>query len=195
MGILKGLWVTLKNFVTSYFCKPGSGGIFTVQYPEERCAEFENFRNFPFLVYDGSPDKIRCVACGICERECPPKCISITMATDAAVPNTVDQKNIKVGAGKPARRPEIFNIDYSLCMNCGMCEAVCPFDSIYMDHAFETTAMGNRTDLLKHKEDLLKSNDYFLKVRPTLAAAVTEKRRIAEEKKRAAAQPPQGPAL
>ena len=208
-GVFKGMMVTLKNFLTSYFCKPDQGGIFTVQYPEEREKEIENFRNFPFLVYDGTPEKIRCVACGICERECPPKCIHIEMEIDIA--------------GKPARRPALFDIDYGLCMNCGMCEEVCPFDSIFMDHAFEVTApvpipinfskaeigavptavdqnkiqvgAERQESLVRHKEELVKSNEYFQKVRPTLASAIDQKRKAAEEKKKAAAQPaaPQGP--
>lgn len=182
MGVLQGMYVTLKNFVASYFCKPENGGIFTVQYPEERCDVFENFRNLPFLVYDGNPDEIRCTACGICERECPVKCIHIEKATDTA--------------GKYARKPAVFDIDYSLCMSCGTCEDVCPFDSIYMDHAFEVSTMESRQDLIKHKEDLLKSNEYFQQIRPRLAALIHQKRHITEEKKKTAAQsrPPQGPA-
>ena len=190
-GVFKGMLVTLKNFATSYFRKPDEGGIFTVQYPEEREKTIENFRNFPFLVYDETPEKIRCVACGICERECPPKCIHIEMETDTA--------------GKPARRPAVFDIDYGLCMNCGMCEEVCPFDSIFMDHAFEVTAVPISTNLnktvldqkktkvsaeraeglVRHKEKLLKSNEYFREIRPALASAIDQKRKAAEEKKRA----------
>jgi NADH-quinone oxidoreductase subunit I len=174
-GVLKGLGVTFKNFLTSYFRKPDEGGIFTVQYPEEREGTAENYRNFPFLVYDGAPEKVRCVACGICERECPPKCIHIEMELDAA--------------GKPARKPAVFDIDYGLCMNCGMCEEVCPFDSIFMDHAFEVAAPERQIDLVRHKKELLKSNEYFRKIRPTLASAIDQKRKAAEEKKKAAAQP------
>lgn len=171
-GILKGMGVTFKNFLTSYFRKPDEGGIFTVQYPEERETEIENFRNFPFLVYDGTPEKIRCVACGICERECPPKCIHIEMELD--------------GAGKPARKPAVFDIDYALCMNCGMCEDVCPFDSIFMDHVFEVTSAAGSEKLVFHKEALLKPNDYFRKIRPAAASVIDQKRKAAEEKKKAA---------
>ena len=174
-GVFKGMMVTLKNFLTSYYRKPDEGGIFTVQYPEEREKEIENFRNFPFLVYDGTPEKIRCVACGICERECPPKCIHIEMELDIA--------------GKPARKPAVFNVDYGLCMNCGMCEDVCPFDSIFMDHAFEVTAPERQISLVRHKNALLKSNEYFQKVRPTLASVIDQKRKATEEKKKAAATP------
>ena len=181
MGVFKGMMVTLKNFLTSYYRKPDEGGIFTVQYPEEREKEIENFRNFPFLVYDETPEKIRCVACGICERECPTKCIHIEMALDPA--------------GKPTRKPAVFDIDYGLCMNCGMCEEVCPFDSVFMDHVFEVTAPERQIRLIRHKDTLLKSNEYFRKIRPTLASAIDQKRKAAEDKKKAATPPaaPQGP--
>jgi NADH-quinone oxidoreductase subunit I len=176
-GVFKGMMVTLKNFATSYVCRPDQGGIFTVQYPEEREKIFENFRNFPFLVYDGAPEKIRCVACGICERECPPKCIHIEMESDSA--------------GKPTRKPAVFDIDYGLCMNCGICEEVCPFDSIFMDHAFEVAAAERAEGLVRSKEELARSNEYFQKVRPTLASVIDQKRKAAEEKRKAQAQSPE----
>ncbi len=48
-GILKGMAVTARNFVGSYFEKER---LITVQYPEERNPLPENYRNFPFLIYD-----------------------------------------------------------------------------------------------------------------------------------------------
>ncbi len=48
-GILKGMAVTARNFVGSYFEKDR---LITVQYPEERNPLPENYRNFPFLIYD-----------------------------------------------------------------------------------------------------------------------------------------------
>ncbi len=170
-GVIKGLYVTLKNLVTSYFCPRDRGGIFTVQYPEERAPAVENYRNFPVLVYDGTPDKLRCVACGICERECPVKCIHIEMETDASQ--------------KPLRKPSVFEIDYGLCMNCGTCEEVCPFDSIYMDHAFEVTASDRGQGLLLSKGSLLRSSDYLRKIRPAVATLADQQRQAAEAKKKA----------
>ena len=75
-GILKGLKETARNFVGSYH---DPALLTTVQYPEERAPLPENTRNFPFLVYDGQDWQkgLRCVACQICEKECPPKCIFI----------------------------------------------------------------------------------------------------------------------
>ena len=162
-GAFKGLMVTLKNFATSYFMPADKGGIFTVQYPEERIESFEAARNFPFLVYDENPEISRCVACGICERECPVKCIHIEMAKDSA--------------GKPLRKPAVFDLDYGLCINCGMCETVCPFDSIYMDHVYEISAADRSAGLCQTKEQLLKPNSYFQKIRPKDAAVVDAKRK------------------
>ena len=48
-GILKGMAVTARNFVGSYFDKER---LITVQHPEERSPLPENYRNFPFLIYD-----------------------------------------------------------------------------------------------------------------------------------------------
>ena len=172
-GVIRGMLVTLKSFFTSYFRPPDNGGIFTVQYPEARLPEKERFRNFPFLIYDGAPDNLRCVACDICAKECPPKCIYIVREFDKE--------------GKPLKRPATFDIDFTVCMNCGLCEEACPFDAIYMDHEFEIATQERHQHLLYHKDDLLKSNEYFHKIRPTDAGAIDARRREAEEKKKAAA--------
>src|SRR6266536_2882743 len=68
-GILKGMAVTARNFVGSYF---EMHRLITVQYPEERSPLPENYRNFPFLPYDGDDAEagLRCVACKICVEVC-----------------------------------------------------------------------------------------------------------------------------
>jgi NADH-quinone oxidoreductase subunit I len=76
-GIIKGLAVTAKNFLGSYH---DPARMVTEQYPEERTVLPEAYRNFPFLVCDDAADPmgtLRCVACQICEKECPPQCIVI----------------------------------------------------------------------------------------------------------------------
>ena len=168
LGVLKGMGVTFKNFVASYFTKER---LTTVQYPEERLPEKERFRNFPFLIYDDKPENLRCVACDICAKECPPKCISIVRDSDEQ--------------GKPLKRPKTFDIDFTICMNCGICEEVCPFDAIYMDHEFELAEYGRFDELYYTKERLLKSADYFKKIRPTDATRIEEERRKKEAVKKA----------
>jgi NADH-quinone oxidoreductase subunit I len=80
-GLLKGLRETARNFVGSY---SGRDRLVTVEYPEERLDLKENTRNFPFLVHDGDDTQkgLRCVACKICEKECPPQCIYIILERD-----------------------------------------------------------------------------------------------------------------
>ncbi|EIQ00760.1 NADH:ubiquinone oxidoreductase chain I-like protein [Opitutaceae bacterium TAV1] len=173
-GILKGLVVTAKNLVGSYH---DPRRLTTVEYPEQRIAIPENFRSFPFLVFDEiegkSPvDGLRCVACKICEKECPPQCIYI-----------VPQRDEK---GKVLKKPAIFDIDFSVCMGCGICAEACPFDSIKMDHHYEITASNRYEGLLVHRDQLAKSNAYYNRIRPVEAAAVdaalAEARRKAEER-------------
>ena len=50
LGIAKGMAVTMRNFVGSYF---EEDRLTTVQYPEERSPLPENYRNFPILIFDG----------------------------------------------------------------------------------------------------------------------------------------------
>ncbi len=179
LGILRGMGVTFKNFVASYLHprKPeglDTAGLVTLQYPEEKLQEKEGFRNFPFLVYDGTVDNIRCVSCDICAKECPPKCIYIVRDTDEQ--------------GRPVKRPKVFDIDFTVCMNCGICEEACPFDAIFMDHEFEISGYERQQSLVYHRDQLLKPDTHFAKIRPTDHAAIEERRKKEAEKKAAAAQ-------
>jgi NADH-quinone oxidoreductase subunit I len=168
-GLLEGMVVTARNFVGSYFDKER---LVTVQYPEERVQVPENSRTFPFLVYDDDKDPVgtmRCVACKICEVECPPQCIYIVMDRDEK--------------GKPRQRPKVFDIDISVCMQCQICVEVCPFEAIKMDNDYEKSQYGRFDELVEHLPGLLKSNRYYHKVKPTEAAAVDAKLKADAEKK------------
>jgi NADH-quinone oxidoreductase subunit I len=168
-GMLKGLAETAKNFAGSFVSKER---LTTVEYPEERIAPIENTRDFPFLIYDGSDPMagLRCVACQICEKECPPKCIYITKSADKK-PDYV---------GKPQFYPTRFDIDISVCMSCQICVEVCPFEAIKMDTEFELSTTDRFGGLLLDRDELSKSNEYYKTIHPTEAAEVDE--RLAEEK-------------
>jgi NADH-quinone oxidoreductase subunit I len=168
-GIIKGLAETARNFVGSY-TRPER--LVTVQYPEERLAPKEAARNFPFLVYDtNDPAKgLRCVACQICEKECPPKCIYI-------VKDTVKKPDYM---GKMQMQPRVFDIDTSVCMSCQICVEVCPFDAIKMDTEFELSTHDRFRSLLLDKSQLAKPNAYYHKIHPSEAAEVDA--RLAAEK-------------
>ena len=136
-GMLKGLAETAKNFAGSFVSKER---LTTVQYPEERVAPIENTRDFPFLIFDGTDPLagLRCVACQICEKECPPKCIYITKSADKK-PDYV---------GKPQNYPTRFDIDISVCMSCRSASEVCPFEAIKMDTQFELSTTDRFGGLL-----------------------------------------------
>ena len=168
-GILKGLGETARNFAGSFV---SAERLTTVQYPEERIAPIEATRDFPFLVYDGTDWEagLRCVACQICEKECPPKCIYIVKSTDKK-PDAL---------GKPQIYPARFDIDISVCMSCQICVEVCPFEAIKMDTEFELSTTDRFGGLLYDKKELAKSNEHYHKIHPTEAAEVDA--RLAEEK-------------
>jgi NADH-quinone oxidoreductase subunit I len=173
-GIVKGMAETARNFLGSYVKEER---LTTVQYPEERLPQKEAARNFPFLVYDGKDPHLglRCVACQICEKECPPQCIYITKSKDKK-PDYI---------GKPQFYPAIFDIDTSVCMSCQICVEVCPFEAIKMDTEFELSTVDRFKELLLTKDQLAKSNEYYRKVHPTEAAEVDA--RLAAEKAKAEA--------
>jgi len=179
-GILKGIWVALAHFIETYtvdfksgkkryFTKEGvetrrssdTKGLFTIQYPEEKLPVPEEFRYLPFLVYDLDQEgkkQVRCTACGICAKVCPPQCIWITRA-------------INPSTGRPMPTPTSYNIDVDICMSCGFCAEFCPFDAIKMDHDYEITTYDRFKDNIYTMDQLLKPASYYKEIRPKNFAA------------------------
>jgi NADH-quinone oxidoreductase subunit I len=175
VGVIKGMIETARNFLGSYY---DPQRLPTIEYPDERQPIPENSRCFPMLIFDGeSPEEgLRCVACKICEQECPPQCIYIEV-----------ERNKQ---GRSLRRPRVFDLDISVCMGCQICVEVCPFDSIKMDSAFEVTAEDRFGELLRHKKDLAKPNAYFHEINPTEAALADARIEAGKAKAAAKAAPP-----
>ena len=180
-GLLQGLGVTAKNFVGSFH---DPARLTTVEYPEVKPKLPENYRNFPFLVSENATDPmgtLRCVACQICEKECPPQYIYIEKSKDKKPDAN----------GKLQVFPAVFDIDTSVCMSCQICVEVCPFEAIKMDQVFEIATTDRFTALLLDRNQLAKPNSYFHAIHPTEAAEVdgrlAAERKAAEEKTKAAA--------
>jgi NADH-quinone oxidoreductase subunit I len=174
-GILRGLLIPLKHFFETYIddlkwlgkkyynaegiarrSSADQKGIFSVQYPEERIPVPEEFRFVPFLIYEETTDgtrNVRCTACGICSKVCPPQCIWIERKSD---PDT----------GRPIASPAKFVIDIDLCMNCGFCAEYCPFDAIRMDHDYELANTNRFQHDVLDLEKLLKPSSYYASIRP-----------------------------
>ena len=192
LGVLKGMWVTFREFLGTYpagrvvlrlLGQPTGNGLFTIQYPDEKQQHAERFRYFPFLIYDETPENLRCVACKICEQECPPACIHI-------VGPAKDEQ------GRPLKAhgrtyPVEFDIDTSICMSCRICVDVCPFDAIEMDNQYELSSTDRFGEMALDKQKLLKSADYFRSIKPTEADTVDA--RLAAKKPKPASPAPSTP--
>jgi len=178
LGILKGMAVTARNFVGSYFEKDR---LITVQYPEERSPLPENYRNFPFLIYDTDDPAagLRCVACKICEKEGPPQFIYRIKSEDKK-PDYM---------GKPQFYTDVSDIDISVCMSCQICVEVCPFEAIKMDKVYELSRRERFDALLIRKGELSKSNTYYHSICSTEATEVDAKLAEAAAKKKPAPPP------
>lgn len=126
-GILKGLAVTMKNFVS----KP-----FTVQYPEEKLPRFPRFRGYEFVLYED-----RCTGNAACAKFCPLGIIRIV---------TREKPNPSVGGDYAL---DTFDIDVGRCMQCGLCVEACPFDALFMGSSFEMASF-TRDSLVVHLDEL-----------------------------------------
>ncbi|HEX4811829.1 MAG TPA: 4Fe-4S binding protein [Nonomuraea sp.] len=82
----------------------------------------------------------------LCARECPDWCIYIDSHKE-----TVPAPE----GGRPRQRNVLdrFAIDFSLCMYCGICIEVCPFDALFWSPEFEY-AEGDIRNLIHEKEKL-----------------------------------------
>ncbi len=181
-GIIKGLLETARNFVGTYARRDRF--LSTVEYPEKRLPLPENSRNFPILIHDGEDPEagLRCVACRICEKECPPQCIYIEKSEEKKPDHL----------GKPQFFPAAFDIDISVCMSCQICVEVCPFDAIEMDTEYELSHTDRFGGLLLGKDRLARPAGYLARIHPGRAREVAARREEAARKaaEKAAARKP-----
>jgi NADH-quinone oxidoreductase subunit I len=88
-----------------------------------------------------------CTSCMLCARECPDWCIYIESHQEmvAADPNG--------GRARTHNVLDRFAIDYSLCMYCGICIEVCPYDALFWSPVFDYP--GHDVAELTHERDRL----------------------------------------
>jgi NADH-quinone oxidoreductase subunit I len=128
-SVLKGMWITLRHMFRRKV---------TMQYPEERWQLPEGYRGLPALVKDDS-DRVKCVACYLCQYVCPPKAIHI------------EAQEIGTGVEKG---PRVFDINMLRCIMCGYCEEVCPEQAIFLTPEYRTVGLS-REQMIFHKDKLL----------------------------------------
>jgi len=115
LGLVKGLAVTLKHAL-----RPS----ITQQYPQEKPDLPPRTRGVIAL------KEANCTVCYKCSRECPDWCIYIDAHKETHEPASG-------GKGRSMKVLDRFAIDYSLCMYCGICVEVCPFDALFWSPEFE----------------------------------------------------------
>jgi formate hydrogenlyase subunit 6/NADH:ubiquinone oxidoreductase subunit I len=131
LGLIKGLLVTLRHLLSRSV---------TQQYPHEKPDLPPRTRGVIAL----KPEN--CTVCWKCSRECPDWCIYIESHKETHQPASG-------GRARSAKVLDRFAIDYALCMYCGICVEVCPFDALFWSPEFEYATYGIQ-ELTHEKEQL-----------------------------------------
>jgi NADH-quinone oxidoreductase subunit I len=122
-GLLTGLKVTFTTMVKTLFHPKKY--LATVNYPKVKEEPVARARGVIAL------DQEACTVCMLCARNCPDWCIYI------------EGHKYEVPPDKPGGRVKVrstldrFDIDYALCMYCGICVEVCPFDALFWSPEYE----------------------------------------------------------
>jgi formate hydrogenlyase subunit 6/NADH:ubiquinone oxidoreductase subunit I len=132
IGLVKGLAVTLKHLFKHNT---------VIEYPDEKQDLGPRTRGVIALKEEN------CTVCMLCARECPDWCIYIDSHKETLPP--------KREGGRPRKRNVLdrFAIDYALCMYCGICVEVCPYDALFWSREFEYAEYDIR-ELTHEKERL-----------------------------------------
>jgi NADH-quinone oxidoreductase subunit I len=172
-GLLKGLGVTFRTM---------SRRSATAQYPHVRPELPARTRGVIALVEEN------CTVCMLCARECPDWCIYIDSHKETVAPK-------EGGRARTRNILDRFAIDFALCMYCGICVEVCPFDALYWSPEFEYAEYTHEP--LTHEKERLREWAYTVpapdpleegSVEPPEFAAVRKAREAAAAKAAAAAQ-------
>lgn len=127
-SLVQGMGVTGKEFVTPKI---------TEQYPENRASlqVADRFRAELTLKYDAE-GRHRCIACGICQMNCPNGTIQLTT------------KMVDLPDGKKKRKLDKYMYDLGSCTFCMLCVTTCPQDALEFSNDFEQ-AVFTRDKLVK----------------------------------------------
>ncbi|MEN9580870.1 MAG: NADH-quinone oxidoreductase subunit 9, partial [Pseudomonadota bacterium] len=115
----------------------------TLQYPEQKPVLLGKYRGVPVLVKD-QDDRVKCVACQLCEFVCPPKAIRIVPGFRS---QTGADRNVE-------KEPKEFELDLLRCIYCGLCEEACPEEAIFLRNVYAATGY-TRQEMILPKERLL----------------------------------------
>jgi len=159
VGLIKGLGVTLKTMT-----RPAA----TRQYPHVRPDLPARTRGVIALIEEN------CTVCMLCSRECPDWCIYIDSHKEQVAPK-------EGGRARTRNLLDRFAIDFALCMYCGICVEVCPFDALHWSPEFEYAEhqIGNLT----HEMDTLRTWAYSVPAPDPLEEGAVEPKEVESARK------------
>jgi len=132
IGIFTGLWSIIKGLAVTLYNALRRPRI-TVMYPRERPEHLSpRTRGLFILRRDPETGKLRCTACGLCEKACPSRVITIEPE----------------GSGKE-RHPKRYTMDLGHCLFCHLCVEACPFEALAMTPEFEIAGYDRSINILE----------------------------------------------
>ena len=171
-SLLKGMQVTGKEFVTPKI---------TEKYPEDRETVHvpERFRAILQLKYDADGNH-KCIACGICQRNCPNGTISLTT------------KMVPTFDGKQKRKLDKYIYDLGSCTFCQLCVTSCPQDALEFKNDFEQAVftrekLVKKLNYLPEKEEPAPTPEQIAKMQAEKEAKIAAAKAAAAAKKAAMA--------
>jgi NADH-quinone oxidoreductase subunit I len=167
IGLFKGLGITLSTMTKRSI---------TEQYPDVQPELPPRSRGVIALFEEN------CTSCMLCARECPDWCIYIDSHKET-IPATEEG-----GRERSRNVLDRFAIDFSLCMYCGICIDVCPFDALFWSPEFEYSEFDIRN--MTHEKDRLGQWMATVPPPPALDPSAAEAKELQGVRKKAAAATP-----
>ncbi len=134
LDFIKGMHVTLRYLFSKSI---------TIRYPdEEKWIPYQRFRGRHTL-NKTSEGKELCVACELCSKACPTKCITVIPMED------------DTGIGITDRVAKVWTVDLVRCLFCGYCEDACPTRAVRLGREYECSTSDIRRTKFEKRELLL----------------------------------------
>jgi len=159
VGLLKGLGVTFKTMT-----RPAA----TRQYPHVKPDLPARTRGVIALIEEN------CTVCMLCAPACPDWCIYIESHKEQVAPK-------EGGRARTRNILDRFAIDFALCMYCGICVEVCPFDALHWSPEFEYAT--SQVEQLTHEMDTLRTWAYTVPAPDPLEEGAVEPKEVESARK------------
>jgi NADH-quinone oxidoreductase subunit I len=160
-GLVKGLGVTFRTM---------SRRAATQQYPHVRPKLPARTRGVIALLEEN------CTVCMLCSRECPDWCIYIDSHKETVAPK-------EGGRARTRNVLDRFAIDFALCMYCGICVEVCPFDALHWSPEFEYAEYSH--EAMTHEMERLREWAYTVPPPDPLEEGAVEAKEVEAARKAA----------